>query len=74
MSLKSISIEVDKVFLFRTMALWNLAKQSLKPKPKNFDNLNSACLMPSSSFSNDCMASIFMVNLQGKFLQKAPKW
>ena len=39
MYLKSISIEVDKVFLFRSMALWNLVKQSLESKPKSFDNL-----------------------------------
>jgi hypothetical protein len=70
MSLKSISIEVNKVVSFRTMALWNLVKQSLEPTPKALTVSDSVCLMPSSSFSNGCMSSISWSTLQGKLLQK----
>jgi hypothetical protein len=48
MSLKSISIEVDELFVFRTMASRNLVKQLLEPSTESSDNLR-LCLSYASN-------------------------
>jgi hypothetical protein len=39
MPLKSISIEINEVLVFRTMAFRNLVKQPLETNPENSDDL-----------------------------------